>query len=890
MSPNVARSSLTLRANDDFASCVEAYERKEFKRALKHADAVLKKHPDHGETLAMRALVMRNMDDDLDEVNEECARTMAKAIASDGGSHVVWHVAGLVASKERRYGDAAKSYARALKIDSGNSLVMRDLSSMYAQMREMKGYVEIRRKILAAKPDQRSSWFALAIGLHLIGEHDESVGTIEKYEEIRKEGKFTGRGSWRDEDASMVKFDASELALFKATVKRDAGRPKDALEYLEAQEAVVVDKVGYLELVGQCQTQLGMRDAAATTYRRLLERLPDSDAYHRALRSAMSLPEDIHDGAGEISEGDREKLKALYADLRESLEYCGAARRLPLSFTKAGDEFTKLVVAYIEKPIRKGVPSVFEDLRNLYSNPEKTKLLEKIFIDTVEQLKSKGVFPSGGATSGDEEKQECVMYAVNLLAMHYDEMAQRSPNGGAAEYSKALSLIDEAIAMDSSKQPEFYLNKGRFLEHAGDVQLAAEVADEARKLDLADRFLNSNAVRYMFRAGRSVYAERLASMFARDGDQANGMYEMEATWFELEAAKCHADAGRRGRSLKYYRAVLAHFKTYVDDQLDYHGYCIRRSALRAYLELLRVEDQMFARDEFRTAARGAVQLYCSLFDDPPSKRAAELEAAIAAMPQEQRRACRQKMRKDEELAAKKEEQRVAVLQQMMKEAMAKDSKNRGPKTEKKPDPDPLGLELEKTESPLEEAMKFINPLLMQASAFEETHLLAFEVYIRQGKLILALKAVNECLKIAPESVRAKRNAVRLARAVDSLPETDPMKKVMTMHAAKLMDNKPIEAYAAALSGGFSHPVDIAVVALARYDALGGTSDAALIEDIKRTKVDCSKHSHGDYVKALEMYASVGAAAADAFKAVCAVAFPYSCAFGGAKATAAPTSD
>uniref|UniRef100_A0A6U0FCY7 Uncharacterized protein n=1 Tax=Ostreococcus mediterraneus TaxID=1486918 RepID=A0A6U0FCY7_9CHLO len=884
-----AKHALPSRERKEFQDLVNCYETKQFKRGLKHADAVLKKFPQHGETMAMKGLVVRSMDDTFGR-NEEAHALVKRGIECHPESHVCWHVYGLVHRQERNYAEAAKCYAQAAKIDPSNMLVLRDLSTMYVQMRDLKAFVEIRRRILKLKMDQRSSWFALAVGLHLIGEHAEGLSILEKYEEIRKSGAFTGRGSWRDEDKLMVKFDASELVLLKATMRRDAGQVKEALEDLEAQEANVVDKVAYLELIGACQMKLDMFDAAQKTYRKLLERLPDSYAYHRALRVAMSLPENIADGTGDISDADCEKIKALYADLRDSLKYCAAAKRLPLSFTKAGTEFTTLINAYIEKPIRKGVPSLFEDLKNLYENQDKAKLLETIFTDTVAQLKSKGTFPSGGATSSEDEKKECVMYATNLLAMHYDEMAQRSANGGAAEYAKALTLIDETIAMDGKKQPEFYLNKARFLEHAGDVQLAADVADEARKLDLADRFLNSNAVRHMMRAGRYVYAEQLAAMFARDGDQANGLFDMEATWFELEAAKCHADAGRQGRSLKYYRAVLTHFNQFVDDQFDFHGYCMRRSALRAYVDLIRVEDEMFARREFRIAARGAVRIYCNMFDDPPAKKAAALEEKIAAMPQEERRAFRQKLRKEEELAAKKEEERLAVLQRMMKEAAAKDSKNKGPKTEKKPDPDPIGAELEKTEEPLEEAMKFITPLLSHASAFEETQLLAFEVFIRQAKPILALKAVNESLKLAPESVQAKRNVARLVRYVELMPETDAMKKVMMMQATQLTDNKSAKDYAAALIGASTHPVDVAAAALAQYDVSEDKSDALLIEGVKRTVIDGVKYSHGDYVEALEAYAAASATAADAFKAACAGAFPYSCVFGGAKSTAAPMSD
>ena len=85
-------------------------------------------------------------------------------------------------------------------------------------------------------------------------------------------------------------------------------------------------------------------------------------------------------------------------------------------------------------------------------------------------------------------------------------------------------------------------------------------------------------------------------------------------------------------------------------------------------------------------------------------------------------------------------------------------------------------------------------------------------------------------------------------------------------------------------------VDVAAAALAQYDVSEDKSDALLIEGVKRTVIDGVKYSHGDYVEALEAYAAASATAADAFKAACAAAFPYSCVFGGAKSTTAPIRD
>ena len=215
-------------------------------------------------------------------------------------------------------------------------------------------------------------------------------------------------------------------------------------------------------------------------------------------------------------------------------------------------------------------------------------------------------------------------------------------------------------------------------------------------------------------------------------------------------------------------------------------------------------------------------------------------------------------------------------------AAAQESKNKSPKEDpKKEDPDPYGDAYENDAEPLEQAMKFVEPLQMHAAQYEETHLLAFEVFIRQGKPILALKAVNEALKINSESYQAKANVARLAHVVETMDEANAMKKVMAMQVGKLTENKSPAAFLDTLDSQMS-PVSAAAVALAKYGVTGDA--AALAVSAGSTSVDASRYSLAEYVEAHEMYATVSKAAADALKAACAGAFVHSTVFGGAKAT------
>jgi N-alpha-acetyltransferase 15/16, NatA auxiliary subunit len=46
---------------DLFRSVVKHYETKQYKKAIKQADAILRKFPSHGETLAMKGLTLNYM-------------------------------------------------------------------------------------------------------------------------------------------------------------------------------------------------------------------------------------------------------------------------------------------------------------------------------------------------------------------------------------------------------------------------------------------------------------------------------------------------------------------------------------------------------------------------------------------------------------------------------------------------------------------------------------------------------------------------------------------------------------------------------------------------------------------------------------------------------------
>ena len=56
-----------------------------------------------------------------------------------------------------------------------------------------------------------------------------------------------------------------------------------------------------------------------------------------------------------------------------------------------------------------------------------------------------------------------------------------------------------------------------------------------------------------------------------------------------------------------------HFSEVVEDQFDFHTYCLRKMTLRAYVRLLRLEDRLRSHAFYFKAARIAIQVLCYLY-------------------------------------------------------------------------------------------------------------------------------------------------------------------------------------------------------------------------------------------------------------------------------------
>ncbi|KAK7261867.1 hypothetical protein RIF29_28190 [Crotalaria pallida] len=730
-------ASLPSKEANLFKLIVKSYETKQYKKGLKAADAILKKFPNHGETLSMKGLTLNCMDR-----KSEAYELVRQGLKNDLKSHVCWHVFGLLYRSDREYREAIKCYRNALRIDPDNLEILRDLSLLQAQMRDLAGFVETRQQLLTLKSNHRMNWIGFAVAHHLNSNASKAVEILEAYEGTLEE----------DFPPENERCEHGEMLLYKISLLDECGFHERALEELHKKELKIVDKLDYKEQEVSLLVKLGRLEEGEKLYQALLSMNPDNYRYYEGLQKCVGL----YSENGNFSLDEIDRLDALYKTLREQFKWSSAVKRIPLDFLQ-GDRFREAADSYIRPLLTKGVPSLFTDLSSLYNHPGKADILEQLILELENSLRTTGQYPG----RDEKEPPSTLMWTLFLLAQHYDRRGQ---------YEIAISKINEAIE-HTPTVIDLYSVKSRILKHAGDLAAAAALADEARCMDLADRYVNSECVKRMLQADQVALAEKTAVLFTKDGDQHNNLHDMQCMWYELASAESYYRQGDLGLALKKFLAVEKHYADITEDQFDFHSYCLRKMTLRTYVEMLKFQDRLHSHAYFRKAAAGAIRCYIKLHDSPPKSTTEEDDEMSKLLPA-QKRKLRQKQRKAEARAKKEAEEKN-------EESSAGGVSKSGKRQAKPVDPDPRGEKLLQIEDPLMEATKYLKLLQEHSPDSLETHLLSFELYMRKQKILLAFQAVKQLLRLDTEHPDSHRCLIKFFHKVGSMnaPVTDSEKLI-----------------------------------------------------------------------------------------------------------------
>lgn len=728
---------LARKEDANFNEALKLYESKQYKKALKLVDQTLKKNSNHAESLALKGCIFHFTGN-----KQEAEEYIHKALNKGEKNYLVNHLAGVYYRALENYQDAAKWFKATLDNGSPNKHLWRDLSNIQVHVRDYKNLKDSKQAYLEFQPGYRANWTGTAVALHLNKNYSGAVSTLSKIEDIIKDHLQEGD-----------RYEQSECVLYKNSIIAEGGDVEKALEVLEKDDSEIRDRLAFLEYKAKYLYILDRKKEASLVYRELLKRNPDNVNYYLALDDAL----DLKTKPLETRLRVYEKLQAFYP-LSDPPKF------LPLCFLPANSpQFHDKAKEYVLSQLKRGVPSTFVNIKHLYKDAAKRDIIAKIVLDFHDNQA-----PSLAPT--------VVVWTKFFLTQHYLYLG---------DFEKANKFADEAIS-HSPTLVELYMLKARVLKHEHKIAEASQVMEEARKLDLQDRFVNSKSTKYLLRADQVDEAIDKISLFTKlDENAVNGckdLHLMQVNWVILESAEAytrlyHAYAKElaslestnkeeeeseaevelhekvelyRGLAIKRYQAIVNIFKLWYNDLFDFHSYCLRRGTPRDYLQSLKWSDHLGATPIYPRAIEGLVLLYLELNEQISTSAEANLgdSSKTKKNNKKQKKARAQNLKKREELIAKVESV--------------------------KNESDPLGTEFLKSLyskecNILDLAFALVKPLTEEAQDNVITWRVAYEVYLKQGKYILALQAIKNLERILnPHKTKKLRSmaerVVRLNKA------------------------------------------------------------------------------------------------------------------------------
>nr|CAD2177073.1 unnamed protein product [Meloidogyne enterolobii] len=687
-----------------FRKILKCYEQKQYKVGLRCAKQILSNPNfcEHGETLAMKGLILNCMGK-----HEEALEIVKKGLAADLKSHVCWHVFGLVQRSDKRYDEAIKAYKMALRIEKENVQILRDLSLLQIQLRDLEGYRDSRYQLLVLKPS-KMSWIGYASAYHLLKEYDVALYIL---------------GEFKKNNRAPAKIDieSSEIILYEIMILTEAGRFGEALARLEENSTSILDRLAYFEIRASLLINLERFEDAERVYWTLIDRNPDNIFYYKQIEKCRKL---------DNTQQNNQDLITLYDTIILQRPKASLPKLIYLLYVD-GPIFEEKVRTYLITCFRKGIPSLFKNLLTLYDNQQKVKTIERILLDFVYKFEENGYNRFSLDGSNLPECPTTVLWTYYYLAQHFDRLKN---------YQRALKYIDEALK-HTPTLIELYMAKAKIFKHSGDYTAAADLMLSAQELDTADRYLNSKCAKYLLRDCRIKEAEEMCSKFTREGMSANdSMIEMQCLWYEYEAALAYFRLAKYGESLQKCHQIEQHFVNFYEDQYDFHGYCLRKMTLSTYIKFLRFEDVLNSQQFYVKATKLAVSIYIDMVENPQKFVEKQTQDNSALTPAELRKL----KRKANKAKAEKDKQNA---EQAAKQST---SKQRMDGEFDVFDPEPFDTQkLLKPENPIEEACKFIKPILQMPCEDVDFWVIAFRVYSYKDKLLIMLKCLYKIFNLDP---------------------------------------------------------------------------------------------------------------------------------------------
>ncbi|KAJ6249512.1 n(alpha)-acetyltransferase 15/16 [Anaeramoeba flamelloides] len=709
--------SLPHKLEKIFDNAIKLYDQKEYHKSLEEIEEVLKKKPQHPESLSLKGLVLLEIDR-KEEALEFCRKGLSLGITH----FFTWQAYAIYNKKTKNYKESLKCYQRAYEKDQKNLSLLIELSNMQLLTRDFNGYLDSRKKLLKLQPNKKENWFAFSFANYLNKDYDMAIQTIEKY---------TTSNKIRNQN------EMSEIAFYHNELIEISGNYEHCNEHLDNIFPFIKDKRRWKEKKARMLLILKKYIMAERMYYMLLDQNPSMNEYLDGIeQSKQIIPINAKREPWNFNEKQLKQLNELYSQLQKKYPKSLLINKRILEI-KYSQNFKKAFIEYVIPQIKKGIPSMFSNLISFYQNlnieknMDRVKIIEQVMFDFVKRLEYVRIGKSDNDENNEndknkkeedsiinkkieiEESRASLVYVYYYLTQHFDKLHQ---------FEKAFEFLNKAIEHTPTLF-DLYAFKGRLYKHVGDFDLASKCVEKTRKLDLADRHINNESTKYFLRNQQTKKGTEIFNIFMKDLQNFPNWRYFQVSWMTNEMGSAHLKKKEYSFALKMFQQTTKNYTAYYDNQLTYHQYCLKEGHLCSLMNLVNLTNKIYSYPFYLTAAKGVIEIYLYLHE-----QGAEFQKELITECEKLEKEINEKKKTDEQYLQLDDDEKKLVE-----------------------DDDPVGKKLIETKKPLEEALKILQKLENQAGHSLDTHLLALKVYTKMGNYNSAIESIQKIRKVDPNN-------------------------------------------------------------------------------------------------------------------------------------------
>ena len=526
---------MSLADQNAYRNCLKLFDAQQFKKGLKAAEQLLAKYPDYAELSCTKGLFLVHLHR-LDE-GLACIKT---GLMKDLKSSTNWHIYGIYYKVTKNYDEAYKCYLKASKFDENNMGIKRDLCHLLGYNRMYTMLVEQLQIVNAVAPT-KMTWLQLGIAYYFLSDFGQAMSIMNKYED-----------SFPEHDR-----DYSNLVLFKSRLFLLTNEPAKGLVYLNKHDKYCKDPLSLLEMKAQLLLKDNKFDQSLPLFKELLQFNAEDPKYVEGCLLA--------------------KCKVLKYEDAKPTDWSNALAYLNTEFNSYFIRFkwistlsdahkSKELVLFMKKIYYRHSPGFWRLFKHIYDQDK--ELYNKSTNQLGAQFK----------TEGNDEHHYWFLYSkyaqfmdlndIEQATVHFKEM-QNSP------HFQKLSNTDKIDFMVANSK--LYKRNKQFIE-------AAEILVDAMSLDPGDRSLNVRYCKYLIRGNQLEKALNAMQMFLRKEpklDMVKDLLGVQCIWLIYELLQYF-----RGTTvfLKLAKLALSYFQDMRQDDLDFQGFCMRKSILEPFID------------------------------------------------------------------------------------------------------------------------------------------------------------------------------------------------------------------------------------------------------------------------------------------------------------------